>query len=77
VKKIRRTRIRTETSKLVFIEAQTGGPGEALEAHEICPTCGQRIPAPAKDAAALAAVCAELHDDGNREGVFDLNKKEK
>jgi hypothetical protein len=77
VKKIRRTRIRTETSRLVFIQEQAGELDEALEAREICPTCGQLIMATAKDTAALPAVCAEIHDESNREGVFDLKKQEK
>jgi hypothetical protein len=74
VKKIRRTRIRTETSRLVFIQEQTGG---AAEAHDICPTCGQPVIAAAKNTAALSPLCAEIHDEGNREGVFDLTKEEK
>jgi hypothetical protein len=77
VKKIRRTRIRTETSKLVFIQDQTGEPGEALDAHEFCPACGQRIAGPAKDMAVLPPVCAEFHEESNCEGVFDLKKQEK
>jgi hypothetical protein len=77
VKKIRRTRIRTETSRLVFIQEQTGGATEALEAHEICPACGQPVIAAAKNPATIPPLCPEIHDEGSREGVFDLTKEEK
>jgi len=74
VKKIRRTRIRTETSRLVFIQEQTGGVDEA---HDICPTCGQPVIGAAKNPAALPPSCPEIHDESNHEGVFDLIKEEK
>lgn len=72
VKKIRRTRIRTETSRLVFIRQQSGAEGESHEPHEICPTCGQPvIEPPAKQ---LPAICAELHTDESSETRFRSEK---
>jgi hypothetical protein len=77
VKKIRRTRIRTETSRLVFIQDQPAEVDETRAAHDICPTCGQPVMAAAKNPAQLSPLCAEVHDESNREGVFDLIKEEK
>jgi hypothetical protein len=78
VKKVRRTtRIRTETSRLVFIPEPTGEFQAAPAGHEFCPACGQPIIAPAKDAAALPTVCAERHEESGRDGAFDLEKQEK
>jgi len=61
VKKIRRTRIRTETSRLVFIQEQTTGGGELTGDHKVCPTCGQPGIAPPADS--VPAICAEIHTD--------------
>jgi hypothetical protein len=77
VKKIRRTRIRTETRKVVFIQEMTRGTDEAgRAAHEFCPACGQPLVAPLTETAALPELCPEIHEETIREGVFDLQKKE-
>ena len=76
MKKIKRTRIRTETKRLVFIQEQTGLTNEALDAHEFCPACGQPLPAPVKDIPALPIACAELHDETKCDGVLEIIKQE-
>ena len=74
VKKIRRTRIRTETKRLLFIEEQTG---RMEEVHEFCPACGQPLPAPVKDLAALPLACAGLHEEIRHDDVPEILKQEK
>ena len=71
VKKIRRTRIRTETSRLVLFHEPAAGAADAeAGAHEVCPTCGQPVIALEKP---LSEICAELHTDAP--GSFRSGKK--
>ena len=55
MKKIRRIRIRTETSKLVFIKDRT-------ETGK-CPACGQPLLDPVENAAPLQITCSEKHEN--------------
>ena len=77
MKKIRRTRIRTRTSKLVFLEERSAQSTDSLGGHEFCPACGQPLPAPVKNITALPVACPELHADRDaQENVLDLKKQE-
>ena len=68
-------RIRTETSKLVFLQNQIDEDHSG--ALEICPTCGQQLTAPVNNAAELPPFCPDIHDESNKsEGVLEPKKLE-
>jgi DNA repair exonuclease SbcCD ATPase subunit len=71
MKKIRRIRIRTKTSRLLVIENQTA-PG--TEDSRICPTCGQELPL--ETGQPLKIDCEDTHEDQKKQNISGRNKKE-
>jgi hypothetical protein len=65
--KIRRIRIRTETSKLVFIK-------DRIESGT-CPTCGQPLLDSVENPAPLQITCPENYEKNDYEGALEIKKE--
>ena len=71
VKKIRRIRIRTKTSRLLVMQNETKSDTEDLR---ICPACGRELSLEIEEA--LEIDCEETREDGKKQNVLVRNKKE-
>jgi hypothetical protein len=71
-------RIRTETTKLVFIENQTAPGGALISGRpEMCPACGRPLIGAAEELKLLPeAFAADERRESSPKGVVDLKKQE-